>query len=535
MKIQFMGAARTVTGSCYILETSGHRFAVDCGMHQGNAEIEKRNWDLDSYEPERIEFFLLTHAHMDHSGLLPRMVQKGFQGQIYTTPPTRDLLQIMLLDSAHIQEMEAHWRNKRRLRWGEKALGPLYTQEDAEATLPLVAPCSYEEPFEPFPGLSVKFRDAGHILGSSLVELKVQENGRRSKVVFSGDVGRPNQLLVEDPTLIREADFLFLESTYGDRNHKNEEDSLNELAEAVAYSYSRKEKVIIPAFAVERTQELIYTLYLLSRKGKLPKDMPVYLDSPMAIRATEVFRSHPEYFDEDTRKLLEAGKDPLTLPQLHLSETTEDSKAINQKTGPAIVISASGMADAGRIRHHLRHNLWREGASIVFVGFQAMGTTGRKIVDGAKKVRLFHEEIAVKARIFTINGFSAHAGQSQVLDWLSHFQNPALQVFLVHGEYSAQQKLADLIRQRFKFKVLIPDYLEEVSLKLGEELKRKEYPERAAPRIDWAYLMGDLDTKMAQLRGKAKNLESRTWVEQTEFRDRLLELNRAVSELISES
>jgi metallo-beta-lactamase family protein len=535
MKIQFMGAARTVTGSCSILEANGHRFAIDCGMHQGNAEIEKRNWEIDSYEPERIEFFMLTHAHIDHSGLLPCMVQKGFQGQIYTTPPTRDLLEIMLLDSAHIQEMEARWRNKKRLRWGDKTLGPLYTQEDVRATLPHVATRSYEESFEPCPGLSVRFRDAGHILGSSLVELKVEENGRRSKLVFSGDLGRPKQLLVEDPTLVREADFLFLESTYGDRNHKNEEDSLNELAEAIAYSYARKEKVIIPAFAVERTQELIYTLYLLSKKGKLPKDMPVYLDSPLAIRATEVFRSHPEYFDEDTRKLLDEGKDPLTLPQLHLSETREDSMAINQKPGPAIVISASGMADAGRIRHHLRHNLWREGASIVFVGFQAMGTTGRKIVDGAKKVRLFHEDIAVKARIFTINGFSAHAGQSQVLDWLSHFQNPALQIFLVHGEYSAQQKLADLIRQRFNLKVLIPDYLEEVSLKLGEEPKRKEYPERAAPRIDWAYLLGDLDTKMAQLSGKAKSLEAKTWVEQTEFRDRLLELNRAVSELISEA
>jgi metallo-beta-lactamase family protein len=535
MKVKFMGAARTVTGSCYILETLGHRFAIDCGMHQGMEETEKRNWDTDIYEPRRIEFFLLTHAHIDHSGLLPLMVKKGFRGKVYTTPPTRDLLEIMLLDSAHIQETEAQWKSKKRLRHGESRMQPLYTQEDARAVFPLFEGKKYNQPFEPFPGLKVNFQDAGHILGASVVELWVKENGKESKIVFSGDIGRPAQLLVEDPSKIRLADSLFLESTYGDRGHKDETQSLNELAEAISFSYARKEKVIIPSFAVERAQEVIYSLYLLSKEGRLPKDMPVYLDSPLAIQATEIFRRHPEYLDEPTREILRKGEDPLSMPQLRYSQTPQESIAINELIGPAIIISASGMADSGRIRHHLRHNLWREGASLVFVGFQAIGTTGRKIVDGAKTVRLFNEEIAVKAKIFTINGFSAHAGQSQILDWLGHFQTRDMKIILIHGEYKAQQVLAELIRKRLGCEVCIPDYLEEITLELGEKLQRVELPEKAASRIDWAFLLQDLEAKLAQLRSRTTKLEAREWTEQAELRDRLLELNRDLSEIVSET
>jgi len=534
MKIKFLGAARTVTGSCYILETQGHRFAIDCGMHQGNAEIEKRNWDVDIYEPEKIEFFLISHAHIDHTGLLPRMVQKGFRGPIYATQPTVDLIRILLLDSAHIQEMEAQWKSRKRLRFGEKRVGALYTQRDAEAVFPLLKAVPYEKTFEPFPGLKVNFKDAGHILGAAFLELWLQENGAPAKIVFSGDIGRPAQLLMEDPGVIAEADYLFLESTYGNRNHKNEQDSLNELAEAIAYTYSHKEKMVIPAFAVERTQEMMYCLYLLSREGRLPKDMPVYLDSPLAIQATEIFRRHAAFLDDETQELIKKGENPLHLPQLRCTQTTEESMAINRDEGPAIVISASGMANAGRIRHHLRHNLWREGASIVFVGFQAEGTTGRKIIDGAKKVRILNEDVAVKARIFTIGGFSAHAGQSQLLDWLSHIRSNGLEVFLVHGEYAAQQVLADRIRERFGYKVIIPEYLEETFLKIGEEIRRVEFPEKAAPRIDWAYLIGDMEARLAQLRQRQPQLEAKSWVEQTELRDRILELNRDLLETISE-
>jgi metallo-beta-lactamase family protein len=533
MKIKFMGAARTVTGSCYIIETQGRRFAIDCGMHQGNTEMEKRNLDVDIYEPDKIEFFLITHAHIDHSGLLPRMVQKGFHGRIYTTAPTKDLIEIMLLDSAHIQEMEAEWKNKKLLRWGRKQVWPLYMVKDALATYPLLEARSYDEPFSPFPGMQINFKDAGHILGSALVELWVEENGSPSKLVFSGDIGRPAQLLVKDASIVRNADFLFLESTYGDRDHKNEEDSLNELAGAIAYSHGHGEKVIIPAFALERTQEIIYSLHLLSKDGRLPRDMPVYLDSPLAIQAMGIFRQHPEYFDQSTRDLLTKGEDPLSLPHLHFTVTVQESMAINNFKGPAVIISASGMADAGRIKHHLKHTIWRRGTSIVFVGFQAQGTIGRKIVDGAEKIRLFHEEVAVQAKVYTINGFSAHAGQSQILEWLSHFEKGNMQVFLVHGEYSAQQTLADLIRKRFGFKVLIPEYLEEEILKPGEKLQRIKSPERLPPGMDWGVLLQDMETQLAQLRSQKAQLELKAWAEQAELQERLQGVKRNLAEILS--
>ncbi|MHB8770442.1 MAG: MBL fold metallo-hydrolase RNA specificity domain-containing protein [Syntrophales bacterium] len=534
MKIRFMGAARTVTGSCYILEADGHRFAVDCGMHQGNAEIDKRNWDVDIYEPERIEFILMTHAHMDHSGLLPRLVRNGFNGKVYMTPPTLDLLRILLLDSAHIQETEAQWKNRKRSRYGEPAVEPLYTQADAEDTFRLFSSVTYGKTFSPLPGVSVTFRDAGHILGAAMLELTVAEEGKTSRIVFSGDLGRPAQLIIEDPTTIGDADFLFLESTYGNRDHKDEKDSLDELAEAIAYSHSRGQKVIIPAFAVERTQEMIYSLHILAKQGRLPADMPVFVDSPLAIQATEIFRKYREYFDSETKKLLAGGEDPLAFPQLKYTLSTQESMDINAVGGPAVVISASGMADAGRIKHHLRHNIWREGASIVFVGFQAQGTTGRKIIDGAKKVRIFNEELAVKARVFTINGFSAHAGQKQLLEWLGHFKTEGLQVFLIHGEYTAQQELAGLIDRRLGLRVSIPDYLEEITLAAGREPERVGHPEKAAPRIDWGFLVSDMESRLAQLKERRNRLEAKGWVEQTELRDRLLEVSRAIAGIVSE-
>lgn len=527
-----MGAARTVTGSCYILDACGHRFAVDCGMHQGGTEIEQRNWNVALYEPESIEFFLITHAHIDHTGLLPRIVQKGFKGRIHTTPPTADLMRIMLLDSAHIQEMESRWHNKKRLRHGDKQIVPLYTQRDAQATFPLLETAAYEEPFSPFPGLKVNFRDAGHILGASLVELWIEENGSKTKLVFSGDIGRPAQLIIEDPSIVKEADYLFLESTYGDRDHKNEDASLDELAEAIAYSYRNREKVIIPAFAVERTQEMIYSFYLLSKDGRLPRDIPVYVDSPLAVQATEIFRHWTQYMDEDTKKLLENKEDPLTLPNLHYSLTTDESIAINNLAGPAVVISASGMADAGRIKHHLRHNLWREGAAVVFVGFQAQGTTGRKIIDGAKKIRILNEDIAVKAKIYTINGFSAHAGQSQILQWLSNFNTKTMEVFLVHGEYVAQQVLADRIRERFSLKVLIPDYLEEITFQPGQA-PVSVHAEQAAAKVDWTGLLDDMEARLSQLRSRKIELEAKGGVEQARLHDCLLKTGRELADIIS--
>lgn len=528
MKIKFLGAARTVTGSCFLVEAMGHRFVVDCGLHQGNRDIESRNWKVDGYDPRTIEFALITHAHMDHSGLLPRLVQAGFRGPIYMTPPTKELLEVMLLDSAHIQETEAQWQNRKRLRHGEKRVVPLYTRQDAEGSFSRFQAVPYDRPFEPFPGLRLVFRDAGHILGAAMIEMDFEEEGKPSKLVFSGDIGRPSQLMMHNPSVISRADFLFVESTYGNRDHRNEEESLDELAEAVAYSFERGEKVIVPAFAVERTQEILYCIHLLAKSGRLPKGIPVYVDSPLAIRATEIFNRNASYFDEESQKMLKRGENPLAVPNLRMTETTEASMAINTQEGPAIVISASGMADAGRIKHHLRHNLWREGASVVFVGFQAQGTTGRRIVDGAAKVRLLGEDVAVRARVFTINGFSAHAGQSQLLEWLSHFEGGGMEIFLVHGEYGAQQVLAEKIRERFGIRVHIPDYLDEVTLVPGEAVEARVSPEAAVPKVDWEMLMAELETTVARLRESRPVLEAANWGEQADLRDRIAELNRVL-------
>jgi metallo-beta-lactamase family protein len=535
MKIKFLGAARTVTGSCYIVETEHCRFAVDCGMHQGNAAIEERNRERALYGPEQLDFILVTHAHIDHSGLLPLMVKSGFTGDIYLTPPTKDLLEIMLLDSAHIQEMETEWQNRKRLRHGKPPLEPLYDQTDAQDTFPLFKDVKYNTAFQPAQGVTVTYRDAGHILGSAFIVLEIQEDGKHYRLVFSGDLGRPNQLLVNDPDIVENADYLFMESTYGDRDHKKEATSRDELAQAIEYSYRRKQKVIIPAFAVERSQEIIYSLSELARENKLPADMPVYLDSPLAIRATKIFMQHPEYLDKATQQAISEGHNPLELDNLRFTETVQESQLINETSGPAVVISASGMCNAGRIKHHLRHNLWKHGASVVFTGFQAMGTPGRKIVDGAKKIRILGEELAVQAQIFTIGGFSAHAGQSQILKWLSNFKNQDMKVFLVHGESRAQKTLAALIQERFKLSVHIPDYLEECLLEPGKEPTVEVFPEQARPQIDWGYLLQDTQRLLDELQKRQPQLQQRAWEDQSDLRERLLEAHKTMLELVSEA
>lgn len=534
MKIKFLGAARTVTGSCYVLEAGGRRFAVDCGMHQGNREIDRRNEDMDPYDPASIECVLVTHAHIDHSGLLPRLVKSGFNGPVYATTPTRALLDIMLQDSAHIQEMEAEWRNRKNMRHGQPPIEPLYGMDDALKAVELIKPKEYKEWFEPVPGVRARMLDAGHILGSAFIEIFVREDGRESKFVFSGDLGRPDQLLIEDPSIVDTADYLLMESTYGNRDHKDPHTSREELAEAIRYSYAKGEKVIIPAFAVERSQEIIYTLSILAKEGKLPADMPVYLDSPLAIKATEIFKKHPEYLDKETRELIQNGEHPLEFPNLRFTQTAEESMGLNTLRKPAIIISASGMANAGRIKHHLRHNLWRKGASIVFTGFQAMGTPGRKIVDGAKKITLLGEEVAVEAKVFTIGGFSAHAGQSQMLDWLSNFRNKAMKVFLVHGEAKAQDAFAEIIRERFGFEVHIPEYLEEVTLEPGRAPAIEVDVAKARPSVDWDYLLGTTQRLFDEFRQRLGEVKSKPWIDQTELRERLLEVNQSLMKLNSE-
>lgn len=525
MNITFLGAARTVTGSCFAIEAAGIRFAVDCGMHQGNPAIEARNHETDNYRPTDLAFVLLTHAHIDHSGLLPRLAAQGFKGPVYCTPPTADLVSLMLEDSAHIQEMENDWQVRHNRRRGDRRRDePLYTLEDARLAASLTRTVAFDESFEPHPGVRVTYRPAGHILGAAFLELAVTEDGATTTLVFSGDLGRPGALLLPDAEHPAPPDWLFVESTYGDRNHKGEADTLDELAEAIAYSHRQREKVIIPTFAVERTQEILYSLVQLRDKGRVPADMPIYVDSPLAIRATDVFLKYADELHTPDGDGLAAIKDPRH--NIHSTLNTQESQALNAMKGPAIILSASGMCNAGRIKHHLKHNIWRPGASIVFVGYQAVGTLGRKIVDGASTVRLFNDELAVKARVFTINGFSAHAGQSQLLDWIGGMARPGLRVVLVHGEARAQETLAALIREKWGIQADLPEYLEEMTLKAGTSAVRLPDAARTRPRVDWEFLVQDMDNRVAQLRDRLKRVEDLPWEEQTELRDRLSEINR---------
>jgi metallo-beta-lactamase family protein len=416
-KVTCLGAAGSVSGSNYLIENSqGKKVLVDCGLFQGGKEIELRNWQGWGFDPKHINSVFLTHAHIDHSGRIPKLVKDGFRGKIITSPPTAELCRIMLLDSAHVQEMDAEWQTKKNRRKGKRKILPLYTMEDAVESLKYLSPMERDRIITVEPGIKARLRNAGHILGSSIVELWIEDSNGEIKIVFSGDLGNEDQLIVKDPHEIFAADYLFIESTYGNRLHRPFEDSKKELLEAIQYAVSHDEKVIIPAFALERTQEILYLLGEFYRDKALP-NIPIYLDSPLAIKATEIFRKNKKYYDEQARVIVDQGFDPFDMPNLHFTPTTEESIAINEKSGSAIIIAASGMCTAGRIKHHLKHNLWRPGASIIIVGFQAQGTTGRKIVDGEKKVKIFREDVAVKAKVFTIGGFSAHADQGGLLEW----------------------------------------------------------------------------------------------------------------------
>ncbi|MBI5582577.1 MAG: MBL fold metallo-hydrolase [Deltaproteobacteria bacterium] len=463
MQVTCLGATRTVTGSCFLIENERLRFMVDCGMFQGSREIEKRNTSLSRYRPARLQYILLSHAHIDHCGLIPRIVKDGFRGKILCTQATFELCQIMLRDSAHIQEMDAEWQSRKNIRSGQKPVEPLYTLEDAEACFKYFEPVERNQDIRLSPDIHCRFRNAGHILGASFLEIFFQEQGRDGKVVFSGDIGREKAMIVSEKEIVEEADYLFIESTYGDRLHKNMADSRAELLAAIQEGIKYGEKILIPAFAVERTQEILFTLREFVAQGQLPS-LPVFLDSPLAISATEIFERYPEYFNPPTVRMMTEGPAPFDLPQLKYTRTPEESMAINRQEGPAIIIAASGMCNAGRIKHHLKHHLWRPGAQIVIIGFQAEGTLGRSLVNGAKKVRIFREEVAVRAKIHTIGGFSAHADQQELLDWLGNFKNPELQVMVIHGEESTSLTFAEAIQKVYPFRVRVPHWLETLPL-----------------------------------------------------------------------
>ena len=463
MKITFLGAALEVTGSCYLVEAAGHRFLVDHGMFQGGAEAYRKNRAPLRFSPASIEFVLLTHAHIDHSGLLPRLVDLGFRGPVYATPATCDLLGVMLPDAAHVQERESERRGARSAR-------PLYTVEQAYAAVDLLHPVDYDDFHDPCPGIRCRFRDAGHILGSAILELWASAEGVVRKAVFSGDIGQAARPVVKDPTFIDDADVLIVESTYGNRLHKKLSDTEDELAQVITDTLGRGGgNVIIPAFAVGRTQEILHVLADLARRGRIRKGLEVYVDSPMATAATEVTLRHREIIDDETRELIAwGGNHGKHAVRVHFTESVEESRRLNSRNG-VIIISASGMCDAGRIKHHLEHNLPRARSAIVFTGFQAAGTLGRRLVDGAKVVRLFGEEVPVRARICTIGGLSAHADRDGLLAWLRGFNAPPERTFVVHGEAGVALGFADVIRKTLGWRVEVPVAGESVDLEIATE------------------------------------------------------------------
>lgn len=523
IKVTCFGAARSVTGSNYLIETSkGARFVVDCGLFQGNREVERHNWSDWGYDPKQINNLILTHSHIDHSGRIPKFVRDGFNGRIITSPPTAELCKVMLLDSAHVQEMEAEWQTRKNRRQAKTATQPLYNKQDAEKSLQYFAPVELDEMIEVEPGIRARLRNSGHVLGACAVEIWINDGSSETKIVFSGDLGKQDQLIVKEPYKIDSADYLFVESTYGNRLHRSFEDSKTEFLEAIHYAVSNGEKVVIPAFALERTQEILYILGEFSRSGKIPQ-IPVFLDSPLAIRATEIFRKNRKYFDEDAQALVGKGLDPFDIPNLRLTLTAPESMKINEYKGSAIIISANGMCSAGRIKHHLKHNLWRPGASLVIVGFQGEGTTGRQIVEGAKSVRIFGEKVAVRARVFTIGGFSAHADQADLLNWISHFdlkQKPKL--FVIHGEPISIDALSNKIRKRFNLDVYNPRLREMLILDHGRQVSEMlPVTDTIDLKKDTLDLTSQLELEILRLR---KHLEERKTALSQEDLDRLRDI-----------
>ena len=476
MNITFLGATKTVTGSNFLVEAAGKKFLVDCGLYQGQITDELKNEEPFLFNVNEIDFVLLTHAHIDHSGRLPKLYKDGYRNPIIATKATCDLCAIMLPDSGHIQEMEAEWKNKKRIRRGEKTIPPIYTAEEAAESLKVFRPVGYDEIIEIDENIHVRFNDAGHMLGSAIIEIWVNENGKQIKTVFSGDIGNNDIPLLSAPTMIESADYVVMESTYGNRLHIRNDEKAEEFLDIVYETIKKGGTVVIPSFAVGRTQEILYELNNLkdiehdeefNEKYKILMHTPVYVDSPLAISATEVFEDNMDLFDDETKEVIRSGDNPLEFPGLKFTKTADESKELNEKNESAIIISASGMCEVGRIKHHLKHNLWNPNNTILFVGYQAPGTLGRKIVDGEKKVKIFGEEIAVNARIEYIEGYSGHADQEWLLNFVYSFITKPKHIFLVHGEPEGQEVLKEKIIETTEIPVTIPSFGEKYELNEG--------------------------------------------------------------------
>lgn len=465
-QLSFLGAIQQVTGSSYFLQTqNGSNILLDCGMRQGRRDEEKGNGAPFSFDPATLDAVVLSHAHLDHSGLLPRLAAEGFKGPVHCTEATAELLELMLLDSAYIQEKDAEWENKWRARSGKPPVKPLYTRQQTEQMLELREPHEYDSTFDVAPGVAVTFFDAGHILGSAIVQLDITENGATRRLVFSGDLGNEETPLMKAPTVLRQADVLLMESTYGDRDHRNSEETLEELARILEQAHQDGGNVLIPSFSVGRTQDLIYHLGAFYQQGRLPQQV-VFLDSPMAIRANDIYRRFLGQLD--LPELAGLGRQAQArveqwLPILHATPSPEESMAINRIKRGAIIIAGAGMCTGGRIVHHFKHNLWRKECHLVIAGFQARGTLGRAIVDGASSVKLLHQRVAVNAQVHTLGGFSAHAGQSQLIEWASHFESRP-ELYLVHGEAEKMRVLQHALHERLDWPAHIPEPGQRITL-----------------------------------------------------------------------
>ena len=456
MKLMFLGADHEVTGSCHYIEACGKSILLDCGMEQGRDTYENQEIPVAA---GRIDYVFLSHAHIDHSGLLPLLHKNGFQGQIYATEATTDLCRIMLLDSAHIQEFEAQWRNRKNKRAGKAPFEPLYTTEDAMAVMEHFVPCDYMKEIEVCEGVKIRFTDVGHLLGSSSIEIWLTENGVSKKIVFSGDIGNINQPIIHDPRYTTEADYVIMESTYGDRYHTAPPDYVAELAGQIQQTFDRGGNLVIPSFAVGRTQEMLYFIREIKERRLVHghDGLKVYVDSPLAIEATRVFaENYLDCYDTAAMALVQKGINPLTFQGLEVAVTPDDSMAINFDKSPKVIISASGMCEAGRIRHHLKHNLWRPECTILFVGYQAIGTLGRNIIEGEKEVRLFGETITVNAHIEELAGVSGHADKKGLLNWVNHFEKKPERVFVVHGEDLVCEDFTKCLKEEYGYNAFAP-------------------------------------------------------------------------------
>ena len=478
MKLSFFGADQCVTGSCHCLEVNGKKLLIDCGLQQGQDEIDNASLP---FAPGSIDYVLITHAHIDHSGRVPMLIKQGFNGRIITTRLTADLLNIMLADSAHIQESDAAYQNRKNERAGRPAVEPLYTVEDAMRLPQFLDTCEYGQTIEICEGVRATFIDAGHLLGSASIRLELTEGGEKRTIVFSGDIGNVDQPIIRDPQYFSEADYVVMESTYGDRNHTEVWSYTDELAQIIDETLGKGGNVVIPSFAVGRTQELLYFIREIKDNDlvKSVKDFPVYVDSPLAKAATTIFCGDLRgYLDDEARELVKDGTAMFSFPGLHLTESTDESKMLNEDTTPKVIISASGMCDAGRIRHHLKYNLWKPNSAVVFVGFQSPGTLGRTLLDGAEKVKMFGEDVAVRARIVNFQGLSSHADHDHLLQWIGQFKDGGVKhVFVVHGDRDVAPVFAENVA-KLGFAAHAPQYTEEYDLLTCRQIARGYLPER---------------------------------------------------------